>query len=144
MLAFLLTSSLLTSGCSITLPIFSGEKYEPSEISVPMTTASVRSTRGLSPLSPELGVEDWRRASSAMALALDPQGNGSAVNWDNPETGTKGNFSPVSGPVLRSDEICRVFLSTLVLQTGTSKVQGTACRPSGGEWSIKEIKPWKG
>jgi hypothetical protein len=22
-------------------------------------------------------------------------------------------------------------------------LQGTACRPSGGEWSIRELKPWK-
>jgi surface antigen len=144
MLAFLVLSGLVTGGCSITLPIFSSEKSDPSENTVTLTTSSLKPARGISPLSPELGVEDWRRAAGAMALALDPQGNGAGVSWDNPESGTKGNFSPVSGPVLRSDEICRVFLSTLVLQTGTSKAQGTACRPSGGEWSIKEIKPWKG
>ncbi len=144
MLVLLLLASVASGGCSITMPVFSSEKSEPGENTVVLTTASVKPARGISPLSPELGTEDWRRASGAMALALDPQGNGAAVNWDNPESGTKGVFAPVSGPVLRSDEICRAFLSTLVLQTGSSKMQGTACRPSGGEWSIKEITPWKG
>jgi surface antigen len=144
MLALLLLASIASGGCSITLPIFSSDKSDPQEKTATLTTASVKPAKGISPLSSELGTEDWRRAAGAMALALDPQGNGAAVNWDNPESGTKGVFSPVSGPVLRSDEICRAFLSTVVLQTGSSKMQGTACRPSGGEWSIKEIAPWKG
>ncbi len=101
-------------------------------------------SRAISPLSPELGPEDWRRASGAMALALDPQGNGSSVSWDNKESGMKGLFSPVGSPFLRADEVCRVFLSTLELQTGASKLQGMACRPSGGDWSIKDIRPFKG
>lgn len=144
MLALLLLAGITTGGCSITLPIFSAEKSDPHEKSLTLTTASLKPAKGISPLSPELGTEDWRRAAGAMALALDPQGNGAAVSWDNPESGTKGVFSPVSGPVLRSDEICRAFLSTIMLQTGASKMQGTACRPSGGEWSIKEVAPWKG
>jgi surface antigen len=144
MLALLLLACVASGGCSVTLPMFSADKSDLSEKSIALTTASVKPAKGISPLSPELGTEDWRRAAGAMALALDPQGNGAAVNWDNPESGTKGVFSPVSGPVLRSDEICRAFLSTIVLQTGASKMQGTACRPSGGEWSIKEIAPWKG
>jgi surface antigen len=144
MLALLLLAGITTGGCSITLPIFSAEKSDLHEKNSTLTTASLKPAKGISPLSPELGTEDWRRAAGAMALALDPQGNGAAVSWDNPESGTKGVFSPVSGPVLRSDEICRAFLSTIMLQTGASKMQGTACRPSGGEWSIKEVAPWKG
>lgn len=144
MLALTLLAALAGGGCSITMPMFGSDSNEAPESTAVTTTASLKPVRGISPLSPELGTEDWRRASGAMALALDPQGNGAAVNWDNPESGTRGVFSPVSGPVLRSDEICRAFLSTLVLQTGTSKLQGTACRPSGGDWAIKEVKPWKG
>jgi surface antigen len=144
MLTILLLASLAGGGCSVTLPMFGSYGSDPSERTAPLTTASVKPPKGISPLSPELGTEDWRRAAGAMALALDPQGNGAAVSWDNPESGTKGVFSPVSGPVLRSDEICRAFLSTVVLQTGSSKMQGMACRPSGGEWSIKDIAPWKG
>lgn len=106
------------------------------------TTGSVAPKVG-SPLSPELGPEDWRRANGAMAIALDPQGNGSSVSWDNPDTGMKGNFTPVGQPFVKSDEICRAFLATVSGQAASSSLQGTACRPSGAEWTIKEVKPWR-
>jgi surface antigen len=106
------------------------------------TTSSITPKIG-SPLSTELGVEDWRRAKGALAVALDPQGSGSSVSWDNPDTDTKGNFAPVGQPFVNTDEICRAFLATLVIKDGTRSLQGTACRPSGGEWAIKDVKPWR-
>jgi surface antigen len=108
----------------------------------PSTTQSV-SPRITSPLSPELGGEDWRRAKAAMAVALDPQGSGAQVSWDNPDTTIKGSFTPVGQPFVKSDEICRAFLATVIGQSSTSSLQGTACRPSGGEWVIKDVKPFK-
>lgn len=140
--------ALGSAGCSISFPIMglSGK----GEDEVAMTTASVlpaRAVEGKSPLvalAPDLGPEDWRRAEGAMALALDPQGNGAPVSWDNAQSGMKGTFTPVGGPFLKSDEICRAFLASMNLQTGPVKLQGTACRPSGGEWAVKDVKPWKG
>ena len=96
-----------------------------------------------SPLSPRLGEEDWRRAKGALAVALDPQGNGASVSWDNPDSGFKGAFTPVGQPFVKNDEICRAFLSSLTSDKGGSSLQGTACRLSGGEWAIKDLKPWK-
>lgn len=106
-------------------------------------TASTAPAKTLSPLSPDLGTEDWRRARGAMAVALDPQGSGSAVTWDNPDTGMRGSFTPVGQPFVRNDEICRAFLATLSGQASQSSLQGSACRPSGGEWVLKDVKPWK-
>jgi surface antigen len=125
----------MTAACSVSMPI--GSLVEDQT-----ATGSVRA-KAVSPLSAELGVEDWRRAKGALAVALDPQGNGSSVNWDNPETGMKGTFVPVGQPFVKSDEICRAFLTTVVGQSSTSSLQGTACRPSGDEWTIKGVKPWK-
>ena len=107
------------------------------------TTGSIRPAI-VPPLSPDLGAEDWRRAKGALAVALDPQGSGSSVSWDNPDTEMKGNFAPVGQPFVKTDEICRAFLATLTAKTGTpSSLQGTACRQSGGEWAIKDVKPWR-
>jgi surface antigen len=135
------------SACSITFPIFStAGKDEPHAAE---TTASLALSAPQQPVSPlatlsrDLGPEDMRRALGAMALALDPQGNGTAVTWDNPETGLKGIFTPVGGPFLNEDQICRVFLSSTQTQTGSAAYRGTACRPSGGEWSLRELGPWK-
>lgn len=97
-----------------------------------------------SPLSPELGAEDWRRARAAMAVAVDPQGNGSAAAWDNPESGLKGSFVPVGAPFVQSDAVCRTFVATI----GGSlpeplSLQGTACRLSPDEWDVSGVKGWR-
>ena len=96
-----------------------------------------------SPLSPELTAEDWRRAKSAMGVALDPIGNGASAPWSNPETALSGSFTPAGQPYVKGDDVCRDFFADLVLQTGTRKLQGKACRPSGGEWSVVEAGPAK-
>jgi surface antigen len=146
-LAGALLSGLATAGCSVSFPILGLSSKAEDEIA---TTSSILPARGtskpgpLASLSSELGPEDLRRAEGAMAVALDPQGNGAAVSWDNPQSGVKGSFIPVGGPFLRADEICRAFIAQVQTQTKPAKLQGTACRPSGGEWAVKDIGPWKG
>lgn len=128
---------IVLGGCSISLPVakFSGISEE--------TTGSIGRS-ATSPLAPDLAAEDWRRARGALAVALDPQGNGTAVAWDNPETGYKGTFSPVGSPFVKGDEICRAFLASYIGNPkGQTWLQGSACRPSGGEWAIVDVKPWK-
>lgn len=139
--------SVLAAGCSVSFPILGLSGKSEDEVA---TTSAVLPARGavgtgpLASLASELGPEDMRRADGAMAVALDPQGNGAAVNWDNPQSGIKGSFIPVGGPFVRSDEICRAFIASVQTQTKPAKLQGTACRPSGGEWSVTDMQPWKG
>ena len=138
---------LAAAGCSVSFPILGLSSKAEDDI---VTTSSVLPARGSSKASPlaslssELGPEDLRRADGAMAVALDPQGNGAAVSWDNPQSGAKGSFIPVGGPFLRSDEVCRAFIANVHTQTRPARLQGTACRPSGGEWLVKDMEPWKG
>jgi surface antigen len=128
--------SALTGACGVTFPM-------ASLVPDAETTSSVTPARFTSPLSPELGEEDWRRAKGALAVALDPQGSGSSVSWDNPDTEIKGHFAPVGQPFVKTDEICRAFLAGVATRTATTSLQGTACRPSGGEWAITSVKPWR-
>jgi len=134
-LGFVIGVGLMSNACSISVPI--GSLLEDQA-----ATGSVKPAQ-VSPLSAELGVEDWRRAKGALAIALDPQGNGSPVAWDNPETDMKGTFVPVGRPFVKKDEICRAFRATVVGQASTALLQGTACRLSGGEWAIQGVKPWR-
>jgi surface antigen len=133
-LGLVLLAGLMNGACSMGVPLTS--------LSVPETTQSVAS-RTVSPLSPDLGEEDWRRAKGALAVALDPQGSGAKVSWDNPDTTLRGTFTPVGQPFVKSDEICRAFLATVTGQSSEAVLQGTACRPSGGEWAVKEVRPFK-
>jgi surface antigen len=95
------------------------------------------------PIADLLEPEDWRRAKAALSTALDPQGNGSLVGWDNPDSGNKGTFTPVGKAYPLNAGICRVFLAELVRKGDEQSLQGTACLEKQGEWTIAEAKPWK-
>jgi surface antigen len=133
-LALAVLVALANGACSLAVPM--------TPLGAVETTQSV-APRTVSPLSAELGEEDWRRAKGALAVALDPQGSGAKVSWDNPDTTLRGTFTPVGQPFVKSDEICRAFLATVNGQATESVLQGTACRPSGGEWTVKDVRPFK-
>jgi surface antigen len=147
LMACVIAAAPALSACSITFPIFGAAGGD--EPRVAETTSSLALSAPAQPASPlailarDLGPEDLRRALGAMALALDPQGNGTAVGWNNPESGLKGVFTPVGGPFLNEDHICRAFLSSTQTQIGAAAHQGTACRPSGGEWVLRDLGLWK-
>ncbi|MGO4387156.1 RT0821/Lpp0805 family surface protein [Microvirga sp. 2YAF29] len=126
----------MTAGaCSFSFGVAGLDEDEPK------ATGSVVSTVA-APLSPDLNEEDWRRAKAALAVALDPQGPGTQVSWDNPDTNMKGTFTPTGGPFVKNDEICRAFTAHLN-GANQASLQGTACRLSGDEWAIKDVKPAK-
>ncbi|WP_227383392.1 RT0821/Lpp0805 family surface protein [Microvirga rosea] len=128
--------ALSTGGCSFTYGLAGYHEEEPQ------ATGSVAPKTAISPLSPDLNEEDWRRAKAALGVALDPQGAGTQVSWDNPDTSHKGVFAPTSPPFVKNDEICRAF-SAQVTGSAPHSLEGSACRPSGGEWEIKDLKPAK-
>ena len=126
-----LALALALPACSITAPIaaLSGDDDDVS-------TGTVRPLKA--PLSSRLTVEDWRRAKSALALALDPQGNGTAVSWDNPESKARGSFSADGAFAVRNNLVCRRFKATLKLPDETAAPQGLACRQGPSDWTIVE------
>lgn len=125
----------MLAGCSMSFPI-----------SPLMSPASSEDTTGAIPKSPLanlLDAEDWRRAKAALSTALDPQGNGALVTWDNPDSGHKGSFRPVGKAYPSDSGICRVFLAEIDRKGEAQAIQGTACSDRQGQWTIAEAKPWK-
>ncbi len=124
-------------GCATGIPL-------PSLMAKTSSTEDVTgSIRGTSPLSNTLDQEDWRRAKGAMGLALDPQGNGSPVTWENPQSKARGSFTPVGQAKAVDDKICRAFIAELGGSLKTEQLQGDACRDRSGEWSVGKVQPWK-
>jgi surface antigen len=140
-------ATLLTAGCSITMPFErapAGAVAADADIATgsitPRPPKEVPLPPGqVSPFSPKLDEEDWRRARAAMATALDPQGNGGHVRWDNADSGNKGSFAPVGNPFLVKDEICRNFVAMVSLKEPDQWFEGSACRVSANEWTIKDV-----
>lgn len=131
-----LAAALAAGGCSLAVPLLSGESAALEPVS---TGTIVKKPEPV--LAAELGPEDWRRASAALAVALDPQGNGRPVKWDNPETALQGSINPTAPPFVQNDEICRAFQATVAGPGLAKAVHGTACRPSGGTWTLKQVGP---
>jgi surface antigen len=139
--AFLaLALALLTTGCALTMSIpgFGGADDE--------TTASINPTP-VAVFAIPLDDEDWRRANAALTLAVDPQGAGLPVNWDNPASKKHGRFEPTGGLAVIGNTVCRPFRA-LVAQKPHDKLaarevthQGQACRTGPGEWAMRDVKP---
>jgi len=112
--------ALASGGCSavVPLPSFVGSKNDVT-----------------------MDAEDWRRAKGALGLALDPQGNGEAVNWDNPKSGAKGAFTPLGPAKAVDDRICRSFQASVGGALPENALKGSACRSKDGEWMIGQIAP---
>ncbi len=100
----------------------------------PITTGSIGP---VSPLADAHDHEDWRRARAALAVALDPQGPGTRVGWENPETGNAGAFESTSNAYVRDDRVCRDFAADLSFAEKPRRTgNGIACRMSEADWRI--------
>lgn len=125
--------------CSIVVPQTPrGEDLRaPSED----VTGSIR--RPAVDLPRRLDAEDRRRAFAALATALDPQGEGAIVTWENPQTGAKGGFTPVGHAYPSDGRVCRAFLAEIGGRESAEHLQGTACRERTNDWMLSEIGPWR-
>lgn len=122
------------AACTLTMPIASLANDDEITGSVTPTPAPT--------LSPKLDAEDLRRATAALALAVDPQGNGAPVSWDNPVSGRKGSFAAAGPLYILEDRVCRSFIATMAGGGADAQMQGSACRLGPNEWMLREIKPW--
>ena len=138
-LAMALACAVL-SACNGPILTFRSETRElPGD---PPSTGSI--ARAHTTLGRDLGEEDWRRAHAALAVALDPQGNGRPVKWDNPDTAMRGQINPTGLPYVSRDEVCRDFLASVIKGAASRFVRGTGCKPSGGEWELRRVRASRG
>jgi surface antigen len=121
------------AGCAVSVPI--GSFSNANAAADDDATGSIPAA----PLERLLGPEDWRRARAALSTALDPQGNGSLVSWDNPQSGVKGSFAPIGKAYPSDAKVCRGFRTDVERKAGAKTMQGVACADKTGEWSIAEI-----
>lgn len=122
------------SGCAASIPL-------PSFISDDDITGSIRPQ--VSPISSALDQEDWRRARSALAVALDPQGNGAPVSWDNAASGARGTFRPLAAAFAQDGRVCRTFEADIGGKIPARRVTGLGCRDKTGDWDVTNVSPPK-
>jgi surface antigen len=123
------------AGCALSVPIASLSNANAAADDD--ATASIPGA----PLERLLQPEDWRRAKAALSTALDPQGDGAPVSWDNPQSGVKGSFAPIGKAYPSDAKVCRGFKTEVERKSGAKTMQGVACADKTGEWTIAEIAP---
>lgn len=133
--ASLLAGAALTAGCSLSVPM-NGNLADDAP------TGTIRKPGPVSPFSPQMDAEDWRRAKSALGTALDPQGNGASVAWENPKSGAKGSFVPLAQVYPKGDGICRSFAARVAVKGEAETVlHSSACRVNSGDWVVGQVTP---
>jgi surface antigen len=133
-LACLALAGPMLGGCSFSIASLKAEA--PEEV-----TGSITPAPTVQILFPDLGPEEVRRSRAALAVALDPQGNGHPVKWDNPESGMRGEIAAGGPPFVESDEICRAFSASLQTKPGgTKRAEGRACKISADEWVLRKLQ----
>ncbi|WP_420847280.1 RT0821/Lpp0805 family surface protein [Methylobacterium organophilum] len=141
--ALFLAMALPASICGCSGPILTFRSEAAATVpEEPTTTGSL--TRPELTFGKDLGVEDWRRAHAALSVALDPQGNGRPVKWENPETAMRGSVNPTGLPYVSNDEVCRDFLASVIGESTSRFVRGTGCKPSGSAWELRRLRTAKG
>jgi surface antigen len=127
------------AACAVATPF--GGDFDPNPTG--SIAAARPKTAEPAALPASLDEEDRRRALGALAIALDPQGNGASVRWDNPVSKAHGQVTPVGYAYPSKDVICRDFSAQFDTRAGAHAAQGAACRDKSAQWTIAELRPAK-
>ena len=117
--------------CSMQIPLGS---FVPDNDDVTGSNSKV-------PFGRLLDEEDRRRQKAALATALDPQGDGSLIRWENPKTGNRGMFDPQGHAFAMDGKVCRSFIGELKQDSEQRAIVGTACTVSAGDWEVRTMRP---
>ena len=86
---------------------------------------------------------DLAYARAAASEALAHTGKDQSVPWQNPNTGARGNITPLETSYTEGGQRCRDFLASYAHGATQEWLQGAACRTSQGNWEVKSLKPLK-
>lgn len=131
-----LALGLALGGCSVSLPMGSliGAHDDDDQ------TASIKTPE--KPPIAGLQSTDWQHAKVALDSALGSANSGAAVDWDNPDSGTKGSFAAIGDAYATDTGTCRGFRAAVDHKDSDDALQGTACANGAGDWVITDVKPW--
>jgi surface antigen len=127
------------SACALVTPMSQGADFEATASIAPAPADAKKAPA----LPASLDEEDRRRALGALAIALDPQGNGATVRWDNPVSKARGSVTPAGFAYPANDLICRDFMAQFSTASGPQTARGAACRDKNAQWTLAEFRPAK-
>ena len=137
-----LLCALACSGCSYKLgSLVSADDGEPQ--STGTISRSVASSSGALPKSSPQAELDLAYARAAIAEVLSRGNKDASVPWQNPQTGARGNITPLANSYSEAGLACRDFLASYMHGESQDWLEGAACRTASGNWQVKRLKPLK-
>ena len=139
-MAAILLCALACSGCSYKLAsLVSADKDEPQSTgTISRSGAPVSSALPKSSPQAEL---DLAYARAAVAEVLSRGNKVASVPWRNPQTGARGNITPLANSYSEAGMACRDFLASYMHGEAQDWLEGAACRTASGNWQVKRLKP---
>ena len=129
--------ALAVSGCSYKLAsLVSTDENEPQSTgTINSPTPDAASTS-----SPQAEL-DLAYARAAVAEVLSRGGKDTSVPWRNPQSGARGNVTPLATPYSEAGMACRDFLASYIHGESQDWLEGAACRTTSGAWRVRRLKP---
>jgi surface antigen len=132
--------ALAVSGCSYKLAsLVSTDENEPQSTGSINSPASA-SLNTLSASSPQAEL-DLAYARAAVAEVLSRGGKEASVPWRNPQSGARGNVTPLATSYSEAGMACRDFLASYIHGESQDWLEGAACRTTNGAWQVRRLKP---
>ena len=132
--------ALAVSGCSYKLAsLVSTEENEPQSTGTISTPASAP-LETLSASSPQAEL-DLAYARAAVTEVLSRGGKDASVPWRNPQSGARGNVTPLATSYSEAGMACRDFLASYIHGESQDWLEGAACRTTSGAWQVRRLKP---
>ncbi len=145
-IAAVLGLSFACGGCSFRMASLIGNKDADSADqtgSIPQKTVTNQPPTASGKLSAQPSEFDLAYARAAAAEVLTRGGKDTSVPWENPQTGARGNITPLASAYKEDGFTCRDFLASYVREGAEAWLQGEACRMTQGKWEVKTLRPWK-
>ena len=132
--------ALAVSGCSYKLAsLVSTDENEPQSTGTIKAPASASlDTLSASSAQAEL---DLAYARAAVAEVLSRGGKDASVPWRNPQSGARGNVTPLATSYSEAGMACRDFLASYIHGESQDWLEGAACRTITGAWQVRRLKP---
>jgi 17 kDa outer membrane surface antigen len=129
--------ALAVSGCSYKLAsLVSTDENEPQSTgTINSPTPDAASTS-----SPQAEL-DLAYARAAVAEVLSRGGKDTSVPWRNPQSGARGNVTPLATSYSEAGMACRDFLASYIHGESQDWLEGSACRTTSGAWQVRRLKP---
>ncbi|HEX9238028.1 MAG TPA: RT0821/Lpp0805 family surface protein [Xanthobacteraceae bacterium] len=129
--------ALAVCGCSYKLAsLVSTDENEPQSTgTINSPTPDAASTS-----SPQAEL-DLAYARAAVAEVLSRGGKDTSVPWRNPQSGARGNVTPLATSYSEAGMACRDFLASYIHGESQDWLEGAACRTTSGAWQVRRLKP---